>query len=139
VHAGGRHLRVSSPLDRVPLFVRHGALIATTAVHDTVGDGPFTEITLVSWGGVSAETIVSDVDGDTTIRAVRDGDTLRVSVDGPLPVGRVECAPVAGAAAPRTILIDRPPPPDPQDPDDLALIERIRPDCPSISARSSGS
>jgi alpha-D-xyloside xylohydrolase len=110
VHAGGRHLRVSSPLDRVPLFVRHGALIATTAVHDTVGDGPFTEITLVSWGGVSAETIVSDVDGDTTIRAVRDGDTLRVSVDGPLPVGRVECAPVAGAAAPRTILIDRPTP-----------------------------
>ncbi|WP_326552928.1 TIM-barrel domain-containing protein [Micromonospora sp. NBC_01813] len=106
VHTGGRHLRVNTPLHRIPLYVRHGALIATTEVGDVVGDGPFTDVTVTSWGGVSAETVVSDVDGDTTIRAVRDGDTLRVSVDGPLRVRRVECAPVAGATPPTTVLID---------------------------------
>jgi len=104
-HVGGRHLPVETPLDRIPLFVRHGALIPTTEPRDIVGDGPFTDVTLVSWGGVSAETVVCDVDGDTTVRAVRDGDTLRVDVDGPLPVRRVEVVAVTGTEPPATVLL----------------------------------
>ncbi|WBB94856.1 alpha-xylosidase [Solwaraspora sp. WMMA2059] len=105
-HTGGRHLLVETPLDRIPLFVRHGALIPTSEPRDTVGDGPFTDVTLVSWGGVSAETLVCDVDGDTTVRAVRDGGTLRVDVDGPLPVRRVEVVAVTGTEPPATVLLD---------------------------------
>ncbi|MFV2011574.1 MULTISPECIES: TIM-barrel domain-containing protein [unclassified Micromonospora] len=105
-HPGGRHLPVETPLERIPLFVRHGALIPTTGPGDTVGDGPFADVTLVSWGGVSAETVVCDVDGDTTVRAVRDGDTLRVNLDGPLPVRRVEVVAVTGTEPPATVLLD---------------------------------
>ncbi len=51
-HTGGRHLRVSVPLDRLPLYVRHGALIPTVAPATTVGTGPFRDVTVVAWGGV---------------------------------------------------------------------------------------
>ena len=35
---GGRHLRVQAPLEKIPLYVRAGALIPTMPVRDTVGD-----------------------------------------------------------------------------------------------------
>jgi alpha-D-xyloside xylohydrolase len=92
VHSGGQHVRVAPPLDQVPLFVRHGALIPTIPDRDTVGDAPFTDVTLVSWGGVDASTVVHDVDGSTTIRAVRDADTLHIELDGPLRVTAVQLA-----------------------------------------------
>ncbi|MFC0528913.1 TIM-barrel domain-containing protein [Phytohabitans kaempferiae] len=86
VHEGGRHLRVRAPLERIPLFVRHGALIPVLSDQDTVGDGPFADVTVVSWGGTDARTVVRDTDGDTVVVAVRDGDTLRVTCEGPLRV-----------------------------------------------------
>ena len=105
VHEGGRHLRISAPLDRLPLFVRYGALIPVAPVRDTVGDGPFDDITVVSWGGTSGRTVIRDVDGDTTVDAVRTGDTLRVEVTGPAPVRRVEV--VGGADTVRIVLNGR--------------------------------
>ena len=74
ISAGGRHVRVRSPLEQIPLYVRHGALIATTPVRDTVGAGPFREVTVVSWGAVDATTTVHDVDSDTVIRLERVGE-----------------------------------------------------------------
>jgi alpha-D-xyloside xylohydrolase len=106
VHAGGRHLRVSQPLDRIPLFVRQGALIPTAPVGDTVGDGPFTDLTLLSFGGGTGRTVIRDVDGDTDVTAVRDGDTVAVTTTGPAPVVRVEFPPVDGAAAPSSVTIN---------------------------------
>ncbi|MEV4482026.1 TIM-barrel domain-containing protein [Micromonospora coxensis] len=102
-HPGGRHLRVTVPLHRLPLYVRHGALIPVVAPTDRIWDGPFHDVTLLSWGGVDARTVIHDVDGDTVIEVVRDGDTLRVRTDGPLRVGRVG---VVGGDAPRRVLLD---------------------------------
>jgi alpha-D-xyloside xylohydrolase len=109
VHTGGRHVWVLSPLEKFPLYVRHGALIPVTSVADTVGDRPFTDVTLVSWGGESGDTTLHDVDGDTVVAARRDGDEFRVDVDGPLDVRRVALAPLAGARPPARVRVnDRP-------------------------------
>ncbi|MEV4726766.1 alpha-xylosidase, partial [Micromonospora humida] len=73
------------------------------AATGTVGDGPFDDVTLVSWGGVDARTVLHDVDGDTVVQALRDGDTLRVRTDGPLRVRRLS---VVGDDAPRRLLLN---------------------------------
>jgi alpha-D-xyloside xylohydrolase len=109
-HPGGRHLRVTVPRDRLPLYVRHGALIPTVPPSGTVGDGPFRDVTLVAWGGVDGRAVVCDEAGDTVVTATRDGDTLRVRVDGPLDVRAVS---VVGADAPRRVLLDGEPVPVP--------------------------
>ena len=53
--------------------------------------------------GVDARTVVHDVDGDTVVEAVRDGDTLRVRTDGPLRVRRLG---VVGEGSPRRLLLN---------------------------------
>ncbi|MDQ7904608.1 glycoside hydrolase family 31 protein [Phytohabitans sp. ZYX-F-186] len=103
-HEGGRHLRVSAPLSRVPLFVRHGALIPVLSDQDSVGAGPFDGVTIVSWGGTDARTVVRDVDGDTVVVAVRDEGTLRVTCEGPLRVRDATLAFGRGQGVPHVIL-----------------------------------
>jgi alpha-D-xyloside xylohydrolase len=102
-HTGGRYRRVTQPLDRVPLFVRHGALVPVTEPTDTVGDAPFADLTVVCWGATGGRTVIADVDGDTTVVAVRDGAVLRVDTEGPAAVRAVA---VAGGAAPERILLN---------------------------------
>lgn len=106
VHPGGRHIQVSKPLEQVPLFARYGALIATGAAGDTVGDEPFGDITLLSVGAQPATTAIHDVNGTTEVVAVRDGETFRVTTHGPAVVRAVEFPPVAGAAAPAAVTIN---------------------------------
>ncbi|WP_308169913.1 TIM-barrel domain-containing protein [Acrocarpospora catenulata] len=93
---GGRYITVAPHLDRIPLYVRHGALIPTTVPGDTVADNP--DITLVAYGlpqGVS-RTDIKDLDGSTAVVATVDGDRLLVSADGPKRISHVE---LVGAAA----------------------------------------
>ncbi|WP_433437648.1 TIM-barrel domain-containing protein [Nonomuraea sp. CA-141351] len=92
---GARYITVGKPLDQIPLFVRHGALIPVTTPGDTV-DVP-AEITLVAFGGGDATAEIHDEDGVTIAVATTDGDVLRVAVTGPKRVTGVEIAPVAGA------------------------------------------
>lgn len=106
VIVGGRHRRVDPPLDQVPLFVRYGALIPVAPPADRVGDAPFTDVTLVSWGGVEASTTVHDVNGDTTVRAHRSDAEFRVETEGPLPVTGIAFAPVRGARPPSRLLLN---------------------------------
>ena len=103
-HEGGRYLRVSAPLERIPLFVRHGALIPVLSDQDTVDDGPFDGVTVVSWGGTDARAVVRDVDGDTDLVAVREGDTLRISREGPLRVRDATLAFGRGQGVPHVVL-----------------------------------
>jgi alpha-D-xyloside xylohydrolase len=86
VSAGPGYVTVTQPLDRVPLFVRRHAVIATTEVVDHVGDRPFGPITLRCFDVDQATVVIHDVDGDTTVTI--DGD--RVDVDGPARVSTVE-------------------------------------------------
>src|SRR5690606_33655762 len=106
VHTGGRYLRVTTPLAQIPLFARHGALIPVTRVPDFVGDAPFDDLTLLSFGAAGGTATIHDVNGDTSVTAVRAGDTFAVTVAGPAPVRRVEFAPVAGDTAPPTITVN---------------------------------
>ncbi|WP_239161669.1 TIM-barrel domain-containing protein [Acrocarpospora phusangensis] len=99
--AGGRHLTVAPQLDRIPLYVRYGALIPTATPGDTVADDP--DITLVVYGlpeGVS-RTEIRDLDGTTAVTAAVDGDRLVVSADGPKRISHVE---LVGASAEFVIL-----------------------------------
>jgi len=95
VLSGGRYVTAATPLDRVPLYVRRGAVVPVlTEQGGTVGDGPFGEITLVGYG-VGADTgetrtTVSDLDGDTTITAAPEGEGLRVTVSGSARIAGVE-------------------------------------------------
>jgi alpha-D-xyloside xylohydrolase len=106
VHRGGQHLRVTQPLDRIPLFARHGALIPVVPVSDTVGDAPFEDVTLLSFGAASGRVLIHDVDGTTEVTAVRDGETFTVTTAGPALVGGVELAPVDDATAPSSVTIN---------------------------------
>jgi alpha-D-xyloside xylohydrolase len=104
--AGGGYRWVAKPLDQLPLFVREGALIAATPVRDTVGDGPCSEVTLLSFGAASARATLSDVDGDSEVSAVRTGENFAVVVDGPARVTRVEFPAVDGASAPTSVTVN---------------------------------
>lgn len=95
VLSGGRYVTAETPLERIPLFVRHGALIPVTEPGDTT-DVP-EEITVVAFGGGDGRTAIHDDDGETLVVATRDGDMLRVAVTGPKRVATVVFAPVAGA------------------------------------------
>jgi len=97
---------VPQPLERIPLFVRQDALIPLADLRDTVGDGPFAELTLCSWGGGSSETTICDTDGDTRVSARRTGDLLAVEVDGPARVTRIEFAAVADVDLPGTVTVN---------------------------------
>jgi alpha-D-xyloside xylohydrolase len=91
VRPGRRYAPVTQPLDRVPLFVRRGAVIPLAGVRDTVGDEPFADITLLCCDVTgSARTVIRDVDGDTSVTVLRDGDHLRITVDGPADVRHAE-------------------------------------------------
>ncbi|MGW3342964.1 TIM-barrel domain-containing protein [Nonomuraea rubra] len=92
---GARYVTVGKPLDQIPLFVRHGALIPVQEQRDTV-DVP-AEIALVAFGGGDGTAEIHDADGVTVAVATRDGEELRVAVTGPKRVTAVEIAPVAGA------------------------------------------
>jgi alpha-D-xyloside xylohydrolase len=103
---GGGYRRVTKPLDQVPLFVREGALIAATPVRDTIGDDPFPEVTLLSFGATSAQATVSDVDGDTLITALRSDDALVLTIDGPARVTRIDFPFVDGCCMPTSVTIN---------------------------------
>jgi alpha-D-xyloside xylohydrolase len=106
VHSGRRYLPVSKPLHQIPLFVRLGALIPVVPVMDSIGDGPFTDVTVVSWGAVDGGTVIRDTDGDTVVTATRSADRFEVTVDGPKPIRRIAFATVEGASSPAEITVN---------------------------------
>ncbi|MEH1123265.1 TIM-barrel domain-containing protein [Micromonospora sp. CPCC 206061] len=106
VHDGGRHIRAVKPLEQVPLYVRWGALIPTTRAADTVGSGPFTDLTLVCWGDGDGSVVVHDEGTSTAVTVRRQGGRFEVACDGPLAIDRVAFPPVAGAATPSEVLLD---------------------------------
>jgi alpha-D-xyloside xylohydrolase len=106
VHPGGRHVRVTTALGQVPLFVRLGALIPVAPPGVTVDAGPFADLTVVSWGGRSGRAVIRDVDGDTEVVAVRDGTELRLHTTGPAPVRRIALARTDGTVPPARILLN---------------------------------
>ncbi|HEX6682911.1 MAG TPA: TIM-barrel domain-containing protein [Candidatus Limnocylindrales bacterium] len=105
VHSGPAMVRTSSPMERFPLFAAAGALIPTVAEAQHVPDGPWREITLLSFGGLDASAELRDDDGVTRIAARREGDTFIVESHGPARIAGVEFASVAGRTTPNQVII----------------------------------
>ena len=59
----------------------------------TAGDGPFTGVTVQSWGGLEGRTLLCDVNGDTVITVTRD---LTLHSDGPAQILDLEVIDVPG-------------------------------------------
>jgi len=100
VHKGRQFIVVRQPLAQVPLFVRRGAVIPVVEVAATVGDSPFSDITLLCFDASDARVVIHDVDGDSVVTAKRHNTTLMVNVDGPAQVRTVRLADVSGSTAP---------------------------------------
>jgi alpha-D-xyloside xylohydrolase len=110
VHQGNRFLRMSMPLDRVPLFVRMGALIPTMRSAEVIGTAPFDDLVLTCWGGTGRDrrdqVVVHDEDGETTVTVERERRRLLVSTTGPANVAHVVFPRVAGAIAPQEVSVN---------------------------------
>lgn len=106
VHRGGRHVRVAQPLERIPLFVRLGAVIPTVPAGQTVGSAPFADLRLEIWGEGDASTTVHDEDASATVTVKRTGDTVAVTTDGTLTFGAVVFHAVDGVTAPARATVD---------------------------------
>ncbi|MEV0645733.1 TIM-barrel domain-containing protein [Phytomonospora sp. NPDC050363] len=106
VHHGQRYISVTVPLERIPLFVRHGAVVPTAEVGDKVGDGPFGPLTVVTWGGVSGRFLLRDVDGDTDITVTSAGAHLDLRTSGPALVRRLVFAAVEGGQRPASVSLN---------------------------------
>ena len=88
VVSGGRHDVVRQPLERIPLYARLGSLIPVAPVVEHVGDRPFDDLVVVSFGATDGHCVIDDVDGTTTVTTVRQGDRLEFTVDGPKALHR---------------------------------------------------
>jgi alpha-D-xyloside xylohydrolase len=107
VLAGRQYVTVRQPLERIPLFVRRGAVIPVVEPGDTVGDGPFAGITLLCCDVADTRTHIRDVNGDTELIATRHGNRLVITVDGPADIQGAESLPVQGASPIGEVIVTR--------------------------------
>jgi alpha-D-xyloside xylohydrolase len=107
VHAGGRHVVVTKPLEQIPLFVRAGALIPMMEPHDTVGSDPFPNLTLACWGLLARGTVVvRDEETRAEVEVVRQGGVVRVTSVGSPEIHRIVFPPVEGVGVPTEVTIN---------------------------------
>lgn len=62
-HAGGQTIQAAAPLNRMPLFVKAGAIVPTTEVQQYVGEKPNLPITLVIYAGKDGKFELYEDDG----------------------------------------------------------------------------
>jgi len=73
--AGGCHVAADAPLDRLPLFVRAGAMVPMAAPRPSLGDSEDESVQLHCWPGAAGELEWYEDDGRTN--AYESGGTLR--------------------------------------------------------------
>jgi alpha-D-xyloside xylohydrolase len=96
VHEGGRYIATKHGLETFPLFVRYGAIIPRVEPGDTIGDEPFTAITLEVWGAPDRDVTLSDVDGDTKVSVEVSESTATLISTGPAAISNVNVIEVDG-------------------------------------------
>ncbi|HEU4760058.1 MAG TPA: TIM-barrel domain-containing protein, partial [Dehalococcoidia bacterium] len=80
---GPRHTRLTAPIERMPMYARLDSVLPLAPALDYVGQRPWEPLSLEVRLGSRAETRAWTPAGDVTVTASRDGDDVRVSVDGP--------------------------------------------------------
>jgi alpha-D-xyloside xylohydrolase len=103
---GPRHLRVRSPLEQIPLFVRRNAVIAMTAGGNVVPDAPFDDVVITCWGDGDGVVDVCDTGTRTRVTVIRDGDRLTATSTGPLRLTGVAFPQVAGVRPATDVFIN---------------------------------
>lgn len=106
VHEGGRHLKVIQELERLPLFVRMDALIPTAEPGERLGDEPFTEVGLESWGTGDARGIAHGLGEPTEFHLRRSGDEVALTSNGPMRVTKLALRILDGVARPSLVSIN---------------------------------
>ncbi len=106
VHTGGRHIRVSRPLEQVPLFVRAGALIPTTEPHATVAPETEADLTFVQWGDGASTARVREGSTVTRVETTRAAGNVEIRSTGPVPVNRIAFPAVDGAPPPHEVTVN---------------------------------
>lgn len=96
VHEGPRHLELTVPLDRLPLFVRDGSVLPLAPAMAHTGAAPWDPIELQVRGEAAAELVLWTPDRRVAVRADRRHDRLRVRIDNAAQRWRVR---LAGTAA----------------------------------------
>ena len=86
VVTGPCSVRVRPPLEQASLYARVGALIATVPPAESIPDGPWSSLTLISVGGGEGTTEIRDDDGITVVKVSADGF---VTAEGPARIDRV--------------------------------------------------
>jgi alpha-D-xyloside xylohydrolase len=106
VVTGPASVRATPAPAEMPFYARVGALLPTTAAEQSIPDGPWKSITLLSVGGLSGTSEIRDDDGVTSVTAVREGAMFTITTSGPARVERVEFAQVAGYGIPNVVVLN---------------------------------
>ena len=93
-HAGGQTIKADAPLNRMPLFVKAGAIVPTTEVQQYVGEKPALPITLVIYTGKDGQYELYEDDGLTM--AYQRGAYSRIPISYDNASGRVVIGPRSG-------------------------------------------
>jgi alpha-D-xyloside xylohydrolase len=105
-HTGGRYIKAGTPLSRIPLFVRAGALIPVAEPGGTVAETLTTDLSLLHWGTGAGHCRLRDHDGVTRVRAVRRGGRVDIETTGPAPVRSVAFPHVTGVTPPDEVVVN---------------------------------
>jgi len=81
--SGPQTLEQRVPIERLPLFVRRDSLIPLASAMDYVGQRPWEPLTLDVRLALEARTAFWDPEKKVEVTAVRDGDRVRLRINGP--------------------------------------------------------
>lgn len=94
VHAGGQTIQAAAPLNRMPLFVKAGAIVPTTEVQQYVGEKPNAPITLLVYTGQDGRFELYEDDGLSM--AYQRGAYSRIPISYDDASGRLTLGPRSG-------------------------------------------
>ncbi|MBF2073594.1 MAG: DUF4968 domain-containing protein [Synechococcales cyanobacterium C42_A2020_086] len=106
-HEGGQHILASAPLDRMPLYVKAGAVIPLAPVMQHVEELPLKVLRIKIWSGNGEWTLYED-DGDSF--EYRDGawatTTYRVALEGSQTIVCIDERSGQWMPPPRTVIVE---------------------------------
>jgi alpha-D-xyloside xylohydrolase len=84
-YPAGRTLRVKSPLSRIPVFVRPGAILPLMAAAERIPEGPIKRLEIQVYPGARSRFTLFEDEGRTDFELIRAGKSFRLAVSGRRP------------------------------------------------------
>ncbi|MGZ4886351.1 MAG: TIM-barrel domain-containing protein [Candidatus Aminicenantales bacterium] len=89
-HPAGRTLRIKSPLSRIPVFVRAGAILPMMPDAERIPEGPIARLKVQVYPGVPSRFTLFEDEGPTDFDLARAGNRFRLIVRGWRPKGSLK-------------------------------------------------